>query len=272
MRRIRQTLLLAGVAFVSFGPRAAAQLIPWIEPPLRGGGDVASVSLPMTTSESPRPAVARRKKVVGQTMEKLPAAAPEELGLVQALSDPPSSVLLSSFGGDAGSGRVLPGTTWEGNVTQNAGSITVGGTANDDNGWGRTGLSLNATGMSFIAITAQRDSGNQAASVFLQFEDRNLRTQVFSVSTSQFAIGVPTTVHIPIGAWTINFGSSDIASWSIGGGGTGGGDSAVSFRLTLDELSFTASAIPEPATYAAILAVVALGCAVRRRRRGARAE
>lgn len=265
MRRLWHIFLLGGVACAGCVPRTEAQLIPWVEPPVLTDAGGRRESLPEPVPELPRPAAARGKNRVGQPIEKLPATAPEELGLIRAWSEPPSSLLLSTFGGDPGSGWALPGTTWEGNVTQNAGSITVGGTARDDNGWGRTGLSLNATGMNFIALTAQRDAGNQAASIFLQFEDRNLRTQIFSVSTSAFAVGVPTTVHIPIGAWTINFGSTEIASWSIGGGGTGMGDSAVPFRLTIEELSLTASAIPEPATYAVILAIAALACTVWRR-------
>jgi hypothetical protein len=40
-----------------------------------------------------------------------------------------------------------------GNTTQNATTLTVGGNARDDNGWGATGLSLNATGMNVLTVT-----------------------------------------------------------------------------------------------------------------------
>lgn len=267
MRRVRQILLAAAVAFAWVGPRVAAQLIPWSEPPLPLRAEVDPVRWPAVSPGPPPTPTAARKNEVGETIAKLPAAVPAEISALTALSGSPSSVMVSSFGGDTGSGAVVAGTTWVGNVTQNAGSITVGGTARDDNGWGAARLSLNATGMNFIAITAQRDAGNQASSFYLQFEDRNLHTQVFSVSTSEFAVGVPTTVHIPIGSWTINFGSSEIASWSFGGGGLGYVLGAETFRLTIDEISFTASAIPEPATSAALVALIALGGAVWRRRR-----
>lgn len=267
MRRASQILLAVAVALAVLSPRVAAQLIPWHEPPMASGPVVEFVRWPAVSPALPPAPVAARKKEAGETIAKLPAAAPAEVAAMTALSGSPSSVAVASFGGDTGSGAVLAGTSWVGNVTQNAGSITVGGSARDDNGWGARRLSLDATGMNFIAITAQRETGNQAASLFLQFEDRDLRTQVFSVSTSEFAVGVPTTVHIPIGTWTVNFGSAAIASWSIGGGGVGSGVGAEAFRLTIDELSFTASAIPEPATYATVCAIIALGCALRRRGR-----
>ncbi len=257
MRRVCHFLLTALAAFVPLVPQASAQLIPWTEPPAMSAPGIAHPN--GSSHESHCRASRPKKKLVGRIDAKFSSAVIDDAAVMHALSEPvSSSLLLSSFGASVGSGWVLSTSSWVGNVTQNAASITVGGTARDDNGWGASGLSLDATGMNFISITAQRDAGNQATSIFLQFEDRNLRTQVFSVSTSQFAIGVPTTVHVPIGAWTINFGSSDIASWSIGGGGTGIGDTAVPFRLTIDELSFTASAIPEPATYAAILGIAAL--------------
>jgi hypothetical protein len=198
----------------------------------------------------------------------LPPSSLDESQLPQLLSTP-ASVLLSSFGSLPGSGSVLTGTSWVGQVTQSAHSITVGGTAADDNGWGARGLSLDTTGMNFLTITAQRETGNQAPTLFFQFEDQTLRTRVLSVSMSLFAVGTPTVVQIPLQSWTIDFGSSSLSGWSVGGGGVGYGDTAVPFRVTLDAVSFSASAIPEPGTCALLAGFVAFGAVTTCRRRSA---
>lgn len=76
--------------------------------------------------------------------------------------------------------------------------------------------------MNFLTVTAQRDAGNSAATFAIQFEDRDLNTQIFSVSMSAFAIGSLTSVHIPITAWTGGFlrrkflaGASAAAGWGL---------------------------------------------------------
>ncbi len=179
-------------------------------------------------------------------------------------SPTPETRLISSFNGDAASGATIAGSSWVGQVTQNAGYITIGGTARNDNGWGADHVSLNATGMNFITITAQRDAGNATGSLFLQFEDVHFRTQVFSLSTSSFAIGTPTQAQIVLGVWSGSFDFTQIVGWSIGGGNVGNND----FRMSLHNVEFAASAIPEPSTYAAFFGVAALAtAAVRRRRR-----
>lgn len=175
-----------------------------------------------------------------------------------------TSLILSTFSADfTGGGSERAGTSWVGNVTHNPTSITVGGTARDENGWGVTGLSLDASAINFLVITARRDTGNTASTLFVQFEDLQLRTRLVSVSTSAFAFGSLTTVTVPLTAWTIDFGPSQITGWNIGGGGIGTDD----FRMTLDTLSLTASAIPEPSTYAALLGLATLALAAHRRRR-----
>lgn len=176
---------------------------------------------------------------------------------------PPSSIVISAFNGDTASGAVVSGSSWDGNVTQGPGYITIGGTATDVNGWRATHVSLDATGMSFITITAQRDPGNAASSLFLQFEDRLLHPQVFSLSTANFAVGTPTQVQIVLGTWSGEFDFTQIASWSIGGGAVGEN----SFRMTLHHVEFGTTAIPEPATNAAIIGLAAIGAALYRRRR-----
>ncbi len=176
-----------------------------------------------------------------------------------------ATLLLSAFSPgflDGGSERT--GTSWVGNVTRHADSITVGGTARDENGWGVTGLSLDASAMNSLVITAQRDPGNTATTLFVQFEDLLLRTRIVSVSTSAFALGSLTTVTVPLTAWTIDFGPAQITGWSIGGGGVGTED----FRFTFGRLELsTASAIPEPGTTAALLGAAVLAVTIIRKRR-----
>ena len=126
----------------------------------------------------------------------------------------------------------------------------------------RPRAALNAAPYTYLNITAQRDAGHLAPTLFLQFEDRTLRTAVFSVSTSLFAVGTPTTVQIPLGNWTINFGANDISGWSLGGGSVG----TVPLRMTFDEITFTASAIPEREIYSLFAGLAAFGAFAYRRR------
>jgi hypothetical protein len=261
MRRVRPLLFLA---LVCPGANALAQLIPWSEPPSFVAAFSPPVSVP-ASAERDRPrrrATTAKKPLAADIAVALPLSSLDESAIFETFTTP-SSILLSNFGPDIGSGSVRAGTTWVGNVTQHATSITVAGTAADDNGWGASGLSLNASGQSYLTITAQRDAGNLAPTLFVQFEDRSSRTKVFSVSTSLFAEGTPTAVQIPLTGWTIDFGVNDIAAWSIGGGSVG----TVAFRLTFDDLSFTTSAIPEPSTFGFLAGLAALGAVAYRRRR-----
>ena len=176
----------------------------------------------------------------------------------------PDAVLVSGFNGGTSDGAVRTGTTWVGQVTQHEGTLTVGGAARDDNGWGAKHLSLNASGMQYLNITAQRDAGHLAPTLFIQFEDLNLQTKVVAVSTSQFTPGSQTLVQVPLSGWTIDFGPSQITSWSLGGGSVGTTD----FRMTFDSITFTTTAIPEPAAFGVMLAGLSvLGTAAWRRRR-----
>ena len=152
-------------------------------------------------------------------------ASPISLSIPPPPPPPPESLVLSSFDGTAGSGSIRTGTKWVGNVSQSAGYITIGGTARDDNGFGATGLSLNATGMNTLTVTAQRNAGNTAGSLFLQLEDRHVGTLLFAVDTSLFAVGTPTQVQIVIGVWSSDFDFTQISGWNIGGGGVGTLDS-----------------------------------------------
>lgn len=157
---------------------------------------------------------------------------------------------------------VRAGTSWVGNITQNSTTITIGGTAKDDNGWGVTGLNLNATGLTNLFVTAQLEAGNAATSFTIQFEDAALSTQVFSVSSTAFTVGSMTTVNIPVAFNLRAFDAAHISGWNIGGGSTG----ILAFNFTFDNLLLS---VPEPSTYA----LLALGLGVvlvpvlRRRRR-----
>ncbi len=184
-------------------------------------------------------------------------------GMGATLAVSAQTILLDDFNfGSVGFGAIRAGTSWAGagNVIQNATTITVGNTALNDSGWGTISATIDATGMQFIVIVAQVDAGNLAPSLVVGFEDSNLHSQTFSVSTFSFTSGM-TTVEIPISSW----GSVDptgITGWRIGGGTAG----VVGFRMTFDNLSLSASAIPEPGSFAALTAALALGFAAWRRR------
>ncbi len=250
-RRHRATALLF-LAFCAVAPSALAQLI--IEPPTH----VLAPPAP------PPPAPAKKLLPVGAQIppaEKTSAASPA----APSASPPLTALTLSSFSSGSGdSGSVRTGTSWVNNVTLQADSLTVGGTARDENGWGATGLTLDASAMNYLLVTARRDPGHTASTLFVQFEDLYLRTDVVSVSTSLFATTALTPVTVPLTGWTVDFGPSHITGWSIGGGGLG----TESFRMTFDTLAFTTSAIPEPSTYALMIGLLALtGCTLHRRQK-----
>ena len=199
-------------------------------------------ALACTAARASRPVVFRRPQ---RGLMRNPAATPRDfpagsavaLAFAFALGVIPASaqtIIIDTFNSGATTGSIRAGSSWVGNVTQNATSITIGGTATDVNGWGATGLSLNATGMNFLTVTAHRDPGNAASKFAVQFEDQAVNTHVISVPTSAFAVGTPTQVQVPLPATSGGFSTSQIGSWSLGGGGLG----LELLRLTLEALSF----------------------------------
>jgi hypothetical protein len=179
------------------------------------------------------------------------------------------TIVLDDFtiGVQAREGAAIAGTTWVGQVTQNATTITIAGTAHDDNGWGVLNLvpTFDATAMNWITVTGQLDPGNAAGSFSVQFFDNASGSQAFSISSSSFTTGM-TTVNIPLGPWT-TANPALLNGWSIGGGDfvTTGPD----FHMTFDQLGLSATAIPEPGMSAVLAGVGALAFA-RWRRRAAR--
>ena len=192
------------------------------------------------------------------------------LGCLLASGAAAQTIILDDFNSGTATGSVKAGTSWVGgNVVQNATTISVGGSAKDDNGWSKTGATINATGMNSILITAQRDAGNAAPSLVIEFRDTNLQVQIFTAPTSSFAVGSLTQVQIPITSWT-SVDPTQITSWSLGGGTPPPGIAA--FAMTFDNLAFSASAIPEPATVALLCGCGVLGFVLYRRRSGSGAR
>ena len=154
------------------------------------------------------------------------------------------TVVLDNFNSGTVTGAPVAGsipTSWVGQVTQNSQSITVGGTARDDNGWGATGLSLNLSGLNYVRITAQRDAGNLNQSVALQLVNNDtLDTLIVSVASSAFVLGSMTQVQIPIAALLGSFDLSNIGDWSFGGGAL----PTTAFRMTIDHLAMSNALLP----------------------------
>lgn len=171
-------------------------------------------------------------------------------------------IVLDNFNTGTIAGSEQASTSWVNNTTENGTTLTV--VASDDNGWGTASASIDATGMSYIEVIAQLDSGNAAPTFSIQFEDINLATSVFTTNMSNFMTGVLTTVYIPIVSWESGFDITQITGWSIGGGAPSPGSSA--FHMTLDNLALTASAVPEPSTYALLAGLAMLGFVWVRRR------
>lgn len=182
--------------------------------------------------------------------------------LVSQLS---AQVVLDDFNTGTATGAEIGGTSWVGQTTLNGTTLTVGGTAKDENGWGTTSVNVNATGMNYLVLAAQLDVGNAAPFFAIQFEDSALSTHVMSVTTSSFLVGSMSTVYVAIGAWTGGFDITQITGWTIGGGNPAAPNA---FRMTFDNiaLSATGAPVPEPSTYAMIAGVLALGFVAWRRR------
>lgn len=187
------------------------------------------------------------------------------LGLAAlAVSASAQIVSLDTFDFNATTGAELAGSSWEGNISYGATSITVGGSAQSDNGWGTYSTFVDATDMAYLAVTAQLTGSHDVGALFtIQFEDMNLNTSILAFSTSDLSFDGLTTLYVPL-AWSEGFDLTQITGWTIGGGDPSPG--FLAYGLTLEDLSLTASAIPEPGTYALWLGAAAACYAVVRRR------
>jgi hypothetical protein len=169
------------------------------------------------------------------------------------------SILLEDF--SAIPSGALSGT-WIGQATVSNGIVTIGGSATQINGWSET-QAINATGMNFLAITAKIESGNATYSLTFVFNDSNLNSYSVTTLASNFSSSFYTTVYVPV-SWTGGIDKAQITDWNMGGGGVGSN----AFAWSFDNVALVVSAVPEPATYAAIFGLAALGFgAVRRRRK-----
>ncbi|MBI3886739.1 MAG: PEP-CTERM sorting domain-containing protein [Opitutae bacterium] len=191
------------------------------------------------------------------------------LALIGAKLSAQVIVVLDNFNSGTVTGTVItanPGpSSWVGvgRVIQNADSITVGAGALDDQGWGVSNISVNATGTLVFQLTAQLSAlpANLAPSLVLQLIDTNLNTAVASVSTSLFSTSSLTTVNSGAFQLSGSFDFSQITGWTFGGGTTG----INALNITFDNLAL---AVPEPSTYALLalgLGVVAVPVLRRRR-------
>ena len=159
-------------------------------------------------------------------------------------------------------------------MTQVGNTILVN--ASDDNGWGRVGLSLNASAMQHIWITGKLESSNATTTLSVTLGTdlgasvAYANFQIPITTPGNFVTGALTTVSVPFSsAATVDtgFSISNISEWSIGGGANPPGANA--FNMTLDHLQLSATAVPEPSTYAVLAGLSALGVAFMRRRKSA---
>ncbi len=157
------------------------------------------------------------------------------------------TALLDNFNNPGATGSVITISSWAlsaNNILRNAGTITVTGSARDDNGWGATGVSIDGSSMTHVTVRAQRDADNVASSLVVGLVSSNLVEHTLSVPTSSFQVGIMTEVNIPIGAWPSGFIPTQITRWNIGGPAAPTG--TLTFRMTFDPLSLTGGATPTP--------------------------
>ncbi len=176
--------------------------------------------------------------------------------------------VLDNFNTGTATGSVDANTSWNGQLTQNVSTLTVGGTAKDDSGWVYTfGAPVDFSAYGYVALTAQREAANVAANMSLSLmDDVSGNSTTITFNTSLFSVGSLTTVVLPI-TWTT--ASDAIAGWNLGGGQATPG--LVAFRMTFDNLQLqTTSAVPEPTTYAAIFGAAAMAMVAYRRRQASR--
>ena len=149
----------------------------------------------------------------------------------------------------------LTSTTW------NASTSVLGGLEGaGDLIWG-TALNTNFTGATMFTITATATTAPLGGFTFTLADNAN-KIASASFNWVDFAGGGVKTVSSII-TFADGFNTSSVTGpWNLAGGSSG---TAINVQL----ISASASAVPEPATYAALFGAAALGLAVVRRRRQA---
>jgi len=157
------------------------------------------------------------------------------------------------------------GGSWvtSGAITFNSSVATVGSPALADGNFEFANIAagtISANTSLVLNYTARIDSGNLSNSFLVRFAD----------STGTYAIeGLVTTTTWIAGQWntgnaTLSLAgggnTSDLTYFTVTGDGT-----ANAVRMSFD--SFSISAVPEPATYAALFGILSLGFSVWRKRR-----
>lgn len=142
--------------------------------------------------------------------------------------------------------------------TWNPGTNTLSGTENAGYLLFGDSLTSNLTGATTLSITLNAISAPSAGFNFV-LEDGSGKTATALYSWLAFQ-GGPTTVSTVINAQS-GFNFADVTTWNLVSGGSGS-----SINVVLSNVS--ASAVPEPSTYAALAGFAVMGfCAVRRRRK-----
>jgi len=147
------------------------------------------------------------------------------------------------------------------NASQASGHYTFTGTTSDESGV-EFGGEWDLTGLTSLAFTAQVGGGNEAGSFIITLFDDTDASAQSTFSFSSFETGAFTTVVVPW-ATSTTFNAARVARIRIGGGEFMG---SAQLALIADNLTATASAIPEPSTYAALFGAAALGLVAWRRR------
>jgi hypothetical protein len=157
-------------------------------------------------------------------------------------------VVLDTFNKTGASGNVITGglgPNWGTSITREDDWITIGPNALDTNGWGASGLSIDARTMQNVTVKVRFNTGNLAPFLNVTLYDSQLRALSLSLNITSFAQNVFTTIDIPIAVPAgDSFDLSTVSEWNIGGGSTG----TAALRMSFDHLSLTGGQAPTPPT------------------------